>query len=178
MRSTAEIADALVQILSGISWQGESAFGVVARYDATRLPEAFGELRMATHPRVALVIWTGERWEADPNFIKRQRRTNLFTLVISDRVLGDRTGAAMWGQQGTHPGAAALKDLVLPLIVARLLANPDPADCVVTAVEPLPLMDEQDSAAAVDRVAITIDLEILSGWIDFPTYRSPVLGRD
>lgn len=176
VRTTTEIVDALVDVLRALNWRDESAFGVVLRYDSTRLAEAFNDLLVATHPRVALVIWTGERWETDPNLSKRRRRTSLVTLVISDRVLGDRAGAAMWGQEGTNPGVTALKELVLPAVTGRLIANPDPVDMLPGDIGMLSIVDERDSAAAVDRVAVTIDIELAGGYIDHPAYLSPTYG--
>ncbi|MBX3747330.1 MAG: hypothetical protein KF833_18630 [Verrucomicrobiae bacterium] len=176
MRPTSEILAALVSRLEAVQWNASPAFHAVHRYDSNRLSEAFQELILAPHPRLALVVWTGERWEIDPaSTLRRARRATLVTLVLSDRVLGSREDAATWGD-ATTPGVIRLKDLVIPAVTGRILANPNGIDCFPGAIEPLPILTEgaETGSAAMGRVALTIDLECHGGAIDPTPSPGPV----
>lgn len=177
MRTATEIVEALLDKLRAVQWLGQPAFDRVERYDAARIAEAFEDILLAKGNRVALVIWTGMRWDADPGLDKRRRRMDLVTLLISDRVLGDRRHAAMWGKPGVSPGTLALMEAVLPVMHGRLIAAPDPIDVAPQEVVPMTLRDEANSAAAVDRVAVTVDLECVGGYSEHPWYQAPPFGR-
>ena len=166
----------MVRRLQEVTWDGGPAFGLVARYDSTRLADAFEELLVATHPRVAFVIWTGETWDKqDGSSTSLQtRRTNRFTVIASDRVLGSRAEAAVWGG-GEHPGALGLKALVIDSLAGRLLANPDGIDVWPESAQPFSVEAEtSESAATLGRVAVAIDLVARGGWIASTPKLGPV----
>lgn len=136
------------------------AFGSVKIFDADDLVEAFRWLYV-TQQRSCLIVPGAGRWETETKGTKLiVRRQQPVSLLISDRVLGDRT-AALLGN-GQTPGAMGLKDLVLPAVTGQLLPNPSGVISVPTR-EYVMGVKKKDLP---NRIAMCVELDCIGGWMD------------
>lgn len=136
------------------------AFGSVKIFDADDLVEAVKWLYV-TQQRVCVIVPGAFKWEEETGNTKLiVRRTGSVSLLISDRVLGDRTAALLGNAQ--TPGAMGLKDLALPAVTGQLLPNP-------SGVVSMPTREYVMSVKKKDlpnRICICVELECKGGRMD------------
>lgn len=148
MRSITAILSAVEAKLTAATWtpsggSAEPAFATVKRFDSTDLEAALTELTLKDR-RVALVVYLGDEYQPDPQSFGGDvttRRTVKVSVVVSDRVIGDRQSAA-WGT-ATSPGTCQLVEIARNAVAGELIADPEAVDCVPMMSE---LMDVQNLA--------------------------------
>lgn len=168
MIPTLQILNAIKARLEGVQWtpsggSSESAFGEVHLFDSTDIVAAFAQL-ILSKSRVALVIYTGGRW--DPMGATGSvgvRRVPHVTVVCSDRVLGNKTEALFGG--ASNPGAIALMELAAVALNGRLIADP-PCDSRPTEDDMLSVEDTRTKQPG--RFAALLELEITGGLLPVP----------
>lgn len=164
MRATVAILNRVVTLLQAAQWTPdggvpEAAFGEVAKFDSTDLAAAFRTLLMSGQ-RVAVVVYAGGQWEdASSQTQVVARRTLDVSVLVSDRVHGDRQ-AAIFGS-GTTPGALALKDLAVTTLTGRLLDNPDGVNCQPDTEDLLTI--ESTEKQQPGRVAALVEFFVVGG---------------
>ena len=146
-----------VELRNGKSAQ---AFGCVKRFDATDLAEAFSQL-IVSQQRVALIVYTGERFEnagTDAGQVCVRRIVEL-TILTSDRVLGKRM-AAVFGSD-TTPGALRLQSACRDALAGEFLPavsdTHEAIDCVPILAETISIQDIEEKQPG--RVAARLDIE-------------------
>jgi hypothetical protein len=136
------------------------AFGSVKIFDADDLVEAFKWLTI-TPQRVCVIVPLAEQFQEESINIKMiVRRIFPVALMISDRVMGDRT-AALLGN-GQTPGAMGLKDLVLPAVTGQLVPNPSGVVCVPKRAYVMSVKKKD----LPNRIAYCVELECRGGRMD------------
>ncbi len=180
--STEELLDAVQACLEQLRWEGEPAFGRVARFDQLDLAVAVGELQTMAD-RLCLLVYEGDRYET--LHAGRQihvRRTALVSLLMADRQVANRT-EAVFGGSGL-PGVVALKDLVLGLATGAMpmgSALPKPVTgrlfpgVYVRPVSATPLPHEGRPDALVGRGVWLVRLELVGGQLDFDLGQQPIV---
>lgn len=166
-RSAAEISAAIVAGLKSAQWadapgEAAEAFNEVEAYDSLDLPRALSELVVAKG-RVALVVTGDERWETqirdNPEMAPVMRRRTTVTVLVSDRVIGNRV-AAIWGDE-THPGCRLLADIAVGCTVGPLFAEAPLAEALVTSVA---RADVSERETTPGRTAMAVEFEVFSPW--------------
>lgn len=138
MTGTASIIAAVVSALTALRYtptggSEEALFGSVERYSLKDMDSAFRALLVAKQ-RAAVVVWTGTTAEYIPSgTIMRTRRTTQLSVLVTDRVMGDRDAAAFGST--TTPGVLGLIDRVWETLHGRLIANPDGVDVRPTSAD-------------------------------------------
>lgn len=141
----------------------EAAFGEVHLFDGTDLVEAFTEL-IISKARVALVIYTGGRFEASgAGGSAGYRRMPVVSVVVSDRVLGRKRESIFGGP--TNPGAIRLMELAAAALTGRLINDP-PCDCRPVSDDLLVLEDLRTKQPG--RHAALLELSLSGGLIEVP----------
>lgn len=175
-QTTAAILQALLDQVQGLQglyadgmWTADdseplnsSAFGQVKIFDLSDLVEAFKWL-LITDQRICVIVPTNIDWHEESSHTKAiVRRSFSVALLISDRVLGDRT-AALLGNNNT-PGAMGLKDLVLPAVTGQLIANPSGVTSRPTREYVVHVKDNNKKLP--NRVTMCLEVECRGGRID------------
>lgn len=181
IKTVPQVATAILAALSAAQWtpeggSAEAAFEAVKRFDSSELIRAFEEILVAQKSRVAFVVMSGESWEEDFATVSRlsARRTLDVTILVSDRVLADRS-AAIFGN-ATHPGCDKLKDLVLEKLCGRLIANPNACDVRPQSAEILFVERLEDTGKSLPgRAAYLIELEVQGGSLSATLGNGPAL---
>lgn len=180
--STEQLLDAVQACLEQLRWEGEPAFGRVARFDQLDLAVAVEELQ-ATADRLCLLVYEGDRYET--HHAGRQlhvRRTALVSLLMADRQVANRI-ESVFGGPGL-PGVVALKDLVLGFcawppapgdyrpkpVTGRLFPG-----VYVRPVSALPLPRDDRPDVLVGRRAWVVRLELVGGQLDFDLGQQPIV---
>lgn len=171
-RSIWEIAQQVARWLRAVKWDrgdsgSELAFDRVEVFSALDFEKAIERL-LLTEDRIALVIPTGSTWETstptNPTFgiTPECRRTVKVTMIVSDRVVGDRIGAA----EGTddNPGCYALGELTRSGASGLLFTE-------APQVVAVPVSDEmfavqRDGEDVPGREACAIELSCVSDWAE------------
>lgn len=167
------IADAMVEALRSAIWGETNAFEVVERFDSTDVARAFSSILVAHRARVAFVVLSGETWEPTaPGNLRHAVRTTRVSLLVSDRVLGDRRTAIFGG--GANPGCLALKDVAIAAVCGPLLPNPSGCD-VQPSSSDLLFVDqvEESSPKLPGRAACLVELVVAGGNISFSRSKGP-----
>ena len=167
------IADAMVEALRAATWREDNAFEVVARFDSTEIERAFSELLVAHRNRVAFVVVSGESWDTEQvGSLRHARRTTRMTLLVSDRVLGNR-GAAIFGGP-SNPGCLALKDAAMAAVCGPLIANPAGCDVQPVSADLLFVERVEDSGSKLPgRAACLVELLAYGGMLHFSRSKGP-----
>ena len=173
--SVSEILAALSAALTAAQWtpvvdQPVAAFQTVKLFDLANIATAFKELTVADQ-RVCFIIADAEHFADKFSNSTDQgvQRALLMTrklpvaLLISDRVIGDRTTALYGGMNGTVKicGAEGLKEIALTAVTGQLLANPNG---VVVRPTTSAVMDVKDMRTNLPgRACVELDLECTGG---------------
>lgn len=168
-RGLAEIETALVGFLGEALWTKSdgstvAAFEKVAGYDALDFPMALEEL-VAQKGRVALVIIGDDTWETmDRTMLSpgvTMRRRTAVTILVADRKLGDRQAAIRGDER--RPGVWQLAEIAIAACAGSLFIADVQATCAVTKSARVDLAED---ATQEGRVAVAVECEVLSDWLD------------
>jgi hypothetical protein len=149
-----------------------AAFERIERFDVESMTEAF-KLLLVSERRVCLIVVLDEAFEPMAESGKLViTREQPISLLISDRVLGDRV-QALWGDPDkvSFPGAFALAELALPAVTGQLLVGnngKDGAICEPVTLSPLFLQD-QDRKDLPGRGAVMLELRVTGGTLQART---------
>jgi hypothetical protein len=153
-----------------------AAFSRVELFDSESLLEAF-QLLAISEQRICLVV------TLDEHFQTTNRAQTLITtrelpvaLLVSDRILGDRT-TALYGDD-TTPGAWGLLELVLPAVMGMLIAPAPPLSGVTS--EPvnasvLIVKNQKEKQNLPGRAAVALELHCRGGNLQAALGPQPVL---
>lgn len=162
MRTTSEILAAIITGLTALRWTPdggpeEALLQEVRRYDANDLQRAFSEL-LVIQQRVALVIYTGERWNTLPHHDEIgpvAQRTLQISILLSDAVIGDRQ-SAVFGSPST-PGCIPMHELAIRHLAGPLFPSGERVWLAPTTVT---LADiERDDRPAAGRTASILECD-------------------
>ena len=177
-RSVSEILAALSAALVAAQWTPVDnqpaipVFQSVKLFDLANLATAFQELTVADQ-RVCFIIADSEHFadkfsNAGDQGVQRQM---LFTrrlpvaLLMSDRVIGDRTTALYGGMNGTVKilGAEGMKEIALTAVTGQLIANPNGIVCRPTSSAAVDVKDMRTKLPG--RACVELDLECTGGTV-------------
>lgn len=169
----AAISTAIVDALRASQWNDGTAFEVVERFDSTEIERAFSQILVAHRSRVAFVVLYGESWESpNPGLLRQSLRSTRVALLISDRVLGDRSAAIFGGP--SNPGCLALKDVAIAAVCGPLISNPAGCDVQPVSVD-LMFVErvEESSTKLPGRAACLVELVVSGGSLHFNRSKGP-----
>lgn len=166
--STALIATTLQKQLQQVQLPaaGGAAFSRVELFDVENLVAAFQTL-LISEQRIAIIVPTAATWETSCSQQKiLTRRVQPMTVLISDRILGDRT-SALYGNS-KNQGALNLAALAMPWIVGQLV--PIPNGCIsVPKSETVITLKDTARADLPGRACVAIELDCKGGYIEART---------
>jgi hypothetical protein len=138
-------------------------FDRVALFDSEDLVEAFRFL-LISEQRVCVIVPLDEHLEAPIDGLKLVvKRVLPVAILVSDRVLGDRS-ASLWGDGQGEFGASALMELVLPAVTGLLIANPNG---VVALPRMISVMNVKESGKNLaTRMTMLLELDCRGGWLE------------
>jgi hypothetical protein len=175
--STGDIATALktqVQLVK-LADNTTAAFQRVELFDSESLLEAFKILTISEQ-RICLIVPLTEHWETETMTRKIiTRKTVNVALLISDRVLGNRTTALYGDGTNATPGAHKLVKFTLPLVIGQLLNNPNGVVSVPTSADVIIVKNEKEKQNLPGRSAVALELECQGGWIEAALAVGPTL---
>lgn len=149
------------------------AFQRVELFDSESLLDAFALLTISEQ-RMALVVPLNEHWETELKTPKLlTRRTQVFGVIMSDRVLGRRYDA-LYGNAQT-PGAFGLQALALPKLAGQLIANPGGVVVTPKEVTVLILKNEKEKQNLPGRAAVVLEVDCQGGWMETILGKGPTL---
>jgi hypothetical protein len=167
--STGAIAEALkvqlqaVQVVIGTA-PAAPAFQRIELFDSESLLEAF-QLLTISEQRICIIVPMTDHFETD---VKTRNLISLritpFVLLISDRVMGNRT-AALYGDAKT-PGAFKLTALTIPFVTGQLIANPNGVVSYPTSSDVVIVKNEKEKQNLPGRAAVALELDCKGGWIE------------
>jgi hypothetical protein len=178
IRPIAEVLAEIERRLKALMWTAPNttvpvkAFERVEKFISIDLEDALSKT-VANQQRLAYIVCHDLEWEkTGPSAEAETRRTISISVLIADKVIGDRIAAAL-GNDAT-PGAWGLHDLVAPVLIGRLLQNPGGVN--VQPVRAFLLgVDKKKEAAVSSRIAVVLELDCIGGVIGGETEeRSPV----
>ena len=153
------------------------AFGQARLFDLESLVEAFKWLSLADQ-RVCVIIPGEERFEEKAGHGTKLVITRLLpvTLLISDRVIGDRF-TALYGSATAQPpviGAYGLYELVLPVVTGAIVTSPVKAVAVPKAGSPFVVKDKQQTNLP-GRSAIALEVQVRGGVLEANIGPGPII---
>jgi hypothetical protein len=173
--SITAIANAIKTQLTAIQLPDKSGplFQRVELFDSENLLEAF-QLLLISEQRLALIVPLDAHWETESSQRKLLTRRSLpVDILVSDRVLGNRT-AALYGDDN-NLGAFALAALAVPSVSGQLLPNPSGVVSYPVNESVLIVKNKADKQNLPGRAAIAIELECKGGWLEAPLGAGPTL---
>ena len=172
--STAVIATALQAQLQLVQLPnaGGPAFQRVELFDGISPVEAF-QVLLISQQTIAIVVPMEDRWQDESSQRKLvSRRVQPVAIIISDRVLGNRTQALYGGP--TNQGAYGLVALAIPFISGQLIANPNGVIAKPQSSSTWHVSDK-DKPSIPGRAGIVLEVECQGGWIEAPLDAGPTL---
>jgi len=172
--STAAIAAALQAQLQTVQLpaNGGTAFQRVELFDSENLIEAF-QVLLLSQQTIAIVVPLASHWQEELSQRKVLcRRVQPVAVLISDRVLGNRT-AALFGS-ASNTGAFNLSALAVPAITGQLLPNPSGVICVPTGESSL-VLKQADKTNLPGRAVVALEVDCKGGWIEAALNTGPTL---
>ena len=159
-------------VTAGVFLQGP-AFQRIEQFDSESLVDAF-QLLTLSEKRLCLIVALDEQFARDPrNNVMLITRTLPVTLLISDRVLGDRT-TALYGDN-TTPGAQGLMELVLPAVTGLILPPPWGVTCEPVNSSVLIVKNQKEKQNLPGRAAVALELHCSGGNLQAAIGPVPVL---
>ena len=163
---TTAIVAALKTILTGLQVTigtnaPVNAFARVELFDSESLTEAM-QLLVISDQRLCLIVVLDESFHTENRGQKLIVTRSLpVALIISDRILGNRT-TALYGNN-TTPGALGLMELVLPAVTGMLLQPPNGVTAEPVNSSVLVVKNQKDKQNLPGRAAIALELHCRGG---------------
>jgi hypothetical protein len=149
------------------------AFARVELFDSESLLEAF-ELLTLSEQRICVIVPLDETFNTENRGqILISTRILPVALLISDRVIGDRT-KALFGS-AANLGAYALAELALPVVTGRLLDNPNGVTVEPVNTSVLIIKNQKEKQNLPGRAAVALELQCRGGNLQAPLGPQPIL---
>ena len=172
--STAAIVLAIKTQLTAVKLADNTtaAFQRVEMFDDENLGEAFQTLLMSEQ-RIAVIVPLTARWETESGQRKLvTRRVQPVAILISDRVLGNRTLALYGG--ASNPGAFVMCARTVPAVSGQLI--PNPAGVISKPVnESVMTLKKEDKQNLPGRAVVVLEVDCQGGWLEAALGAGPTL---
>jgi len=131
------------------------------------------QVLLLSQQTIAIVVPLASHWQEELSQRKVLcRRVQPVAVLISDRVLGNRT-AALFGS-ASNTGAFNLSALAVPAITGQLLPNPSGVICVPTGESSL-VLKQADKTNLPGRAVVALEVDCKGGWIEAALNTGPTL---
>lgn len=175
LRKTREILDEIEKRVAALTLPGrsaEKAFTDVLVFGAVSFEEALQTVRSAKS-RVAVIICEDGEFECKRSGSQLDCSQKRFVdVIVSDRVIDRDLRKATFGV-GEHPGALALKDLVIEQITGLLLPNPHAVIMQPAGDEWMLIADKQQKEFP-GRVAFRVKFDAVGGLLTKDIGKGPI----